>query len=177
MRVIAGCLGGRTLVAPRGRAIRPTSDRVREAVFAILGPLEGAHVLDLFAGSGALAIEALSRGAATATLIDTSPAAIAAIRLNLERLSLSAEVRRADALRFLEHARAASWQYDLVFVDPPYRRARELGRRLSEPIAAVLGPGARVVLESDRRSPAELALPLLDERCYGETMIRIHGSR
>jgi 16S rRNA (guanine966-N2)-methyltransferase len=177
MRVIAGSLGGRTLVAPRGRAVRPTSDRVREAVFAILGPLEGGRVLDLFAGSGAMAIEALSRGAAEATLIDSSPAAIAAIRRNLERLSLSAEVRRADALRFLEHARAGACQYDLVFVDPPYQHARELGQRLSEPVAAVLWPGARVVLESDRRAPAALALPLLDERRYGETMIRIYGPR
>ena len=102
MRVIAGTYGGRDLVAPRGRATRPTSDRVREALFSILGEtVPGARVLDLFAGSGALAIEALSRGAAEATLVDDAPAAIGAIRRNLEALGVQAEVVRAPALRFL----------------------------------------------------------------------------
>jgi 16S rRNA (guanine966-N2)-methyltransferase len=177
MRVIAGALGGRRLVAPVGRDVRPTADRVREALFAILGPLEGERVLDLFAGSGALAIEALSRGAASATLVDRSPAAIAAVRRNLRALSLTAEVRRLDALEFLQQARSRARQYDLIFLDPPYRLASVLGPRLSEPLASVLAPNARVVLESDRRAPAELALPLLDERRYGETLIRIHGTR
>ncbi|MGH2883441.1 MAG: RsmD family RNA methyltransferase, partial [Solirubrobacteraceae bacterium] len=93
MRVVAGAFGGRGLVAPRGRSTRPTSDRVREALFSILGgSVDGARVLDLFAGSGALAIEALSRGAATATLVDSAPAAITAIRRNLETLGIEAEV-------------------------------------------------------------------------------------
>ena len=97
VRVIAGRFGGRTLVAPRGRATRPTSDRVREALFSILGSVDGARVLDLFAGSGALAIEALSRGAAEATLVDSSAAAIAAIRRNLDAVGATAEVRRQRA--------------------------------------------------------------------------------
>src|SRR5437763_7801909 len=96
VRVVAGKLGGRPLLAPRGRATRPTSDRVREALFSMLGALESLHVLDLFAGSGALGIEALSRGASSATLIDSSPAAVAAIKRNLEALDLDAEVRRQD---------------------------------------------------------------------------------
>src|SRR5665213_1716396 len=113
MRVIAGRYGGRGLVAPRGSATRPTSDRVREAIFSILGDITGARVLDLFAGSGALAIEALSRGAAHATLVDTSPAALTAIRRNLEALGIEAVVSRQAAQRFLGGARAQRRQYDL----------------------------------------------------------------
>src|SRR5271166_5056476 len=105
MRVIAGAHRGATLRAPRGQHTRPTSDRVREAIFSILGDIDGERVLDLFAGSGALAIEALSRGAATATMIDSAPAAIAAIEHNLTALGLEGEVRRARALDFLASAR------------------------------------------------------------------------
>jgi 16S rRNA (guanine966-N2)-methyltransferase len=177
MRVIAGSRRGATLIAPRGRATRPTGDRVREALFSILGPLAGARVLDLFAGSGALAIEALSRGASEATLVDSSAAAVEAIRRNLAALDLAAEVRRQSAASFLERARAGARQYDLVFLDPPYRRASDLGRELSDALAPVLAPAARVIGESDRRSPLELELPLLDERRYGDTLIRIHGTR
>jgi len=175
--VIAGTLGGRPLLAPRGRQVRPTSDRVREALFSILGPLAGACVLDLFAGSGALGIEALSRGAATATFVDSSAVAITAIERNLRSLSLAAEVVRQDAVRFLERACALPRQYDLVFIDPPYRQAAALGPRLGRPLAGVLAADARVVCESDRRAPAALELPLLDERRYGDTLIRIHGTR
>jgi len=177
MRVVAGRLRGRRLAAPRGAHTRPTSDRVREALFSVLGDLEGAAVLDLFAGSGALGVEALSRGAARATFVDSAPAAVAAVRRNLAELRLedAAEVRRADARAFLRKARAAGRQYDLVFLDPPYRRAAALGAELSEALAPVLAPGARVVAESDRRAPLELALRPVDERRYGDTLIRIHG--
>ncbi len=102
MRVVAGRFGGRSLVAPRGQSTRPTSDRVREALFSILGSgrvaVDGARVLDLFAGSGALGIEALSRGASHAVLVDSSAGAVAAIRRNLEALNVEAEVRRQDAV-------------------------------------------------------------------------------
>lgn len=179
MRVVAGRYGGRSLVAPRGRATRPTSDRVREALFSLLGPalVEGVRVLDLFAGSGALAIEALSRGASSAVLVDTSVAAVAAVRRNLSSLDAEAEVVRMPALRYLERARAAGRQYDLVFLDPPYGQASMLGRKLTDALAPVLSPDARVVAESDRRALLELGLALLDERRYGDTVIRIHGSR
>jgi 16S rRNA (guanine966-N2)-methyltransferase len=176
VRVIAGAYRGRTLVAPRGRETRPTSDRVREALFSILAGVEGARVLDLFAGSGALAIEALSRGAAHATLVDSSTAATAAIHRNLVSLGIEADVRRQSAASFLERARAAGRQYDLVFLDPPYRHATALGRELSVALAPVLAPDARVIAESDRRAPFELALELLDERRYGDTLIQIYGS-
>jgi 16S rRNA (guanine(966)-N(2))-methyltransferase RsmD len=148
---------------------------VREALFSILGPVDGLRVLDLFAGSGALAIEALSRGAASATLVDSSPAAVRAVQRNLETLKLTAEVRRARALDYLGGARAAARQYDLVFLDPPYRQTSSLGPVLSTALAPVLAPGARVVAESDRRVPLELDLPTLDERRYGDTLIRIYG--
>jgi 16S rRNA (guanine966-N2)-methyltransferase len=175
--VIAGTLGGRELIAPRGRVTRPTSDRVREALFSILGDVHNARVLDLFAGSGALAIEALSRGAGEATLVDSSAAATAAISRNLDRLGLEADVRRQTALGFLQRARGSARQYDLVFLDPPYRRARSLSAELSVALAPVLAPEARVVAESDRRNPLGLELPLLDQRRYGDTVIQIHGSR
>jgi 16S rRNA (guanine966-N2)-methyltransferase len=179
VRVVAGAFGGRGLVAPRGRSTRPTSDRVREALFSILagsGSIEGADVLDLFAGSGALAIEALSRGASSAVLVDSSAAAVAAIWRNLSAVGVDAEVRRQDALRYLEGARRDARLYDLVFLDPPYRHASTLGQELSTALGPVLAPGARVVTESDRRAPLELDLRLLDERRYGDTLIRIHGS-
>jgi 16S rRNA (guanine966-N2)-methyltransferase len=177
MRVIAGTYGGRTLKAPPGSATRPTSDRVREALFSILGArVQGARVLDLFAGSGALGIEALSRGASSAVFVDDAPAAVKAIRGNLDALGAGAQVRRADALRFLGGASADAAQYDLLFLDPPYRLADRLAGGLSEAIPAVLAPGAVAVAESDRRAPLALALPLHDERRYGDTLIRIYGS-
>jgi 16S rRNA (guanine(966)-N(2))-methyltransferase RsmD len=151
---------------------------VREALFSVLGArVEGARVLDLFAGSGALGLEALSRGAAAATFVDSAPAAVRAVRANLEALGGEAEVRRQDARRFLDAARARPREYDLVFVDPPYRLATRLGRELSEHLVPVLAAGATVVSESDRRRPLELELPLHDERRYGDTLIRIHGPR
>ena len=177
MRLTGGALGGRRLVAPRGERTRPTSDRVREALFAILGRLDGEDVLDLFAGSGALGLEALSRGATEATFVDAAPAALDAVRRNLEALDLRAEVRRADARAFLREAQSRGRSYDLILLDPPYRLTAGLGRELSEAVPPVLKAGGRVVVESDRRSPLELELPLLDERRYGDTTIRIHGSR
>ena len=176
MRVIAGRYGGRRLQAPPGEATRPTSDRVREALFSILGDrVDGARVLDLFAGSGALGLEALSRGAASATFVDSAPAAIKAVRANLAALGAEAEVVRSDALRWLRAAPSGARQYDLVFLDPPYRRAGELGAPLSAALAPVLAEGALVVAEADRRAPLELTMPATDERRYGDTLIRLHA--
>jgi 16S rRNA (guanine966-N2)-methyltransferase len=176
VRVIAGIYGGRRLAAPPGSSTRPTSDRVREALFSILGArVQGARVLDLYAGSGALGIEALSRGASNAVFVDDAHAAVRAIRGNLEALRITADVRRADVLRYLGAASAGGAQYDLVFLDPPYRLADTLAGRLSEALPAVLAPGAVAVAESDRRAPLALDLPLHDERRYGDTLIRFHG--
>jgi 16S rRNA (guanine966-N2)-methyltransferase len=171
MRIIGGTWGGRRLVAPPGDATRPTGDRVREALFSILGDrVAGARVLDLFAGSGALGLEALSRGAAEATLVDSAPAAVAALRANVEALGAEAHVIAGDVAAFLRSAADADGHYDLVFLDPPYRAT--VG---DLPLQPVLAPGARVVAESDRRSPLDLPIPVTDERRYGDTLIRFHA--
>jgi 16S rRNA (guanine966-N2)-methyltransferase len=177
MRVIAGRLGGRRLKAPRARVTRPTSDRVREALFSMLGELEGTRVLDLFAGTGALGIEALSRGAAGAVFVERHAGAVRALNENLAALGLEsteAEVRRGDALGALRSARRRQETYDLVFIDPPYRQAHEWGPELSAVLLSLLRPAARVVVESDRRAPLELGMELEEERRYGDTSIRIH---
>jgi 16S rRNA (guanine966-N2)-methyltransferase len=178
VRVVAGRFGGRRLQAPPGRGTRPTSDRVREALFSTLGPLDGARVLDLFAGSGALGIEALSRGAASALLVERDPRTVAVIRANLEALGIDAPeatVHAGPARAALRSASARGDTYDLIFLDPPYRSAPGLGRELSAALEPLLSGGGRVVTESDRRAPLELALPLTHERRYGDTLIRIHS--
>jgi 16S rRNA (guanine966-N2)-methyltransferase len=174
MRVIGGAFGGRRLVAPRGQATRPTPDRVREAVFSILADVTGEIVLDLFAGSGALGIEAMSRGARHVTLVDSSRTAIAAIQSNVSAVGIPAEVLQQRALPFLRNAEIYGRQYDLVFLDPPYSHAAALGSELSGALAPVLASGARVVVESDPRSPLALDLRApSDERRYGDTRIEI----
>jgi 16S rRNA (guanine(966)-N(2))-methyltransferase RsmD len=180
MRVIAGRLGGRRLKAPRGTTTRPTSDRVREALFAMLGELDGTIVLDLFAGTGALGIEALSRGAAKAVFVERDAAAMRALSENLTSLRVEPdehELRRGEALRALESARERAEKYDLIFIDPPYRRASDLGPRLSALLPALLAPAARVVVESDRRAPLELDMDIEQQRRYGDTSITIHRQR
>ncbi len=177
MRVIAGSLGGRRLRAPRGAGTRPTADRVREAVFAMLGALEGARVLDLYAGSGALGIEALSRGAASAVFVERHTPALTALRANLEALGLlggEVEIRRAEALAALQTARVRGEAYDLVFLDPPYEKAPHLTEALSAGVPPLLAPAGRVVVECDRRAPLAFELPRLRERRYGDTLITIH---
>jgi 16S rRNA (guanine966-N2)-methyltransferase len=177
VRVVAGRFGGRRLQAPPGRGTRPTSDRVREALFSTLGPLDGARVLDLFAGSGALGIEALSRGAASALLVERDPRTVAVIRNNLEALGLEAPeatVHAGPARAALRSASARGDTYDLIFLDPPYRSAPGLGQELSAALEPLLAGGGRVVTESDRRAPLELAISLIHERRYGDTLIRIH---
>lgn len=177
MRVVAGTLGGRKLGAPPSSVTRPTSDRVRESLFATLGPIDGASVLDLFSGSGALAIEALSRGASSAVLVERDRAAAEVIAANLASLNLTepqARLIRGNALKALEQAAKAAETYDLLFLDPPYRQPAMLGDDPAKLIGTILAPDARVVTESDRRQPFELALPMIDERRYGDTLIRIH---
>jgi 16S rRNA (guanine966-N2)-methyltransferase len=172
VRVVAGEFKGRRLVAPRGVRTRPTADRVREALFSMLGDVSGARVLDLYAGSGALGIEALSRGAGSAVFVDRDPRAVAAIERNLESLGLEQEVLRQDAVRFLARAEGT---FDLVFCDPPYDSASRLAGPLAQGLPALTSEHARIVTESDKRNPLELPFPLITERTYGETRIAIHG--
>ena len=171
IRISGGELRGRRLHVPK-QGVRPTTGRVREAIFSMLGDVDGAAVLDLFCGTGALAIEALSRGAAEATLVDSRPAAA---RRNLESLDLGerARVVRADAARFLGRSEPGS--FDLVLCDPPYRLADRLAADLVQLIPRVLAEHGRVMVESSPKSPLALQLPLRTERAYGDTLIRIYA--
>jgi 16S rRNA (guanine966-N2)-methyltransferase len=171
VRVVAGELRGRRLASPpEGAAVRPTADRVREALFSILGDVSGARVLDLYCGTGALAIEAISRGAADAVLVDVD---VSVAERNLADLGLEGRGRaeRADALGFLGRDTGA---YDLIFGDPPYSLADRLEGKLESLVAPRLAKGGRLIIESAARRPLIVGLPLLDERAYGETSIRIH---
>jgi 16S rRNA (guanine966-N2)-methyltransferase len=173
LRVVAGQFKGRRLAAPRGTRTRPTADRVREALFSMLGDVDGAHVLDLYAGSGALGIEALSRGAASAVFVERDPRAVAAIERNLAAIGVEATVLRRDVARFLA---AEDGAFDLVFCDPPYDSASRLAGPLADRLPALVAEDARIVTESDKRNPLVLPFPLLVERDYGDTRIAIHGS-
>jgi 16S rRNA (guanine(966)-N(2))-methyltransferase RsmD len=174
VRIVGGELRGRRLAAPPGRsaAIRPTADRVREALFSVLGErVAGARLLDLFCGTGALAIEALSRGAARATLVDVDPRLA---RRNLSDLGVEArtEVVRGDAIRFLRRRRD---RFDLIFCDPPYNIADRFEGDLDSLIPPRLAKGGRVIVESSARRPLELgALRVAFERRYGEALLRIY---
>jgi 16S rRNA (guanine(966)-N(2))-methyltransferase RsmD len=175
MRVVAGQFKGHPLRSPRGTT-RPTLDRVREAVFSMLGPLGDLAVLDLYAGSGALGIEALSRGATSASFVDSDAAAVKAIGDNLQRTRAEGgRITRSDALVFLRNAARHAQQWDLVLCDPPYRLAARLGEPLSRMLEPVLAPGARVVCESSHRQPLELDLPLEKERRYGDVRIAVYS--
>jgi 16S rRNA (guanine966-N2)-methyltransferase len=178
MRVIAGEFGGQRLVAPRGWKVRPTSDRAREAIFSVLGDrVEGAAVLDLYCGTGALAIEALSRGAASATLVDRDTRAALG---NVENLGLAdrVELVRADVSRWLgglpegQGARC----FDLVFVDAPYKLADRVGQELDTHLSRLLNPGGRAIVESGARRPLRIdSLPRLRQRRYGAADVSIYG--
>jgi 16S rRNA (guanine(966)-N(2))-methyltransferase RsmD len=169
---------GRRLVAPRGWTVRPTSDRVREAIFSALGEkVVGANVLDLYCGTGALAIEALSRGAARATLVDRDTRAALG---NVERLGLGerTELVRADVVRWLAEAgeNPEATRFDLVFVDAPYRLADRVGQQLDSYLPRLLGVGGRAIVESGARRPLKLeSLPRLRQRRYGNTEIGFYG--
>ena len=141
----------------------------------MLGDVTGARVLDLYAGSGALGIEALSRGAASAVFVESDARAAAAIRRNLDELGAHGDVRRLDALRFLALGAAEGATFDLVFCDPPYDSAPRLADALAERLAAVTSEDARIVTESDKRKPLELPFETVRERTYGDTRIAIHG--
>ena len=169
MRVVAGEFRGRRLKAPSGTAVRPTSDRAREALFSILGDISGADVLDLFCGTGALGIEALSRGARHVVLVDddTSPA-----QANVDALDISERVdlMRRDAFEYLGSAAAT---FDLILCDPPYTLAARVARDLEKLVPSRLREGGRLVIESPARTPMELNLTLDEDRTYGEASLRI----
>ncbi len=177
MRIIAGEARGMALSAPP-RTVRPTMDRVRAAIFSSLGDaVPGAAVLDLFAGSGAMGIEALSRGAQSAIFVDLNPECVACVKTNLRRAKFEAPVQAMDAFRFLE-LYAAPNSFDLIFADPPYHKepgSRDFAAELAvhPSLAASLKPGGTFVLERGRGADEIPGVPLasMRSRQYGESLI------
>ena len=172
MRIVAGSYRGAKIFAPKGLDTRPTSDRVREAAFNLVGPVDGASVLDLYAGSGAMGLEALSRGAASAVFVESDRDACRTIERNLEKLSLrGAEVACRDVLRFLAAERR---RFDLILVDPPYHVVESVAVRLATYLPAVLAESGVVVLESSSRLEPELPpLALRTSRRYGSARVSL----
>lgn len=174
MRVIAGTRKGHRLASPRGAQIRPTGDRVREAIFNLVGPVDGASVLDLFAGSGALGIEALSRGAGSCVFAESDRVAVRVIRENLERTQLAgAAVEQRDAIALLREERSRGRRYDLLLCDPPYGRWSEVEALLAELLPAVLAPDGLLVVETGDRVEPQLPLDPVTSRRYGSARVTI----
>jgi 16S rRNA (guanine966-N2)-methyltransferase len=171
MRIIAGSRRGARIAAPKGLATRPTGDRVREAAFNLIGPVDGATVLDLFAGSGAMGLEALSRGAAGVTFVESDRAACRTISENLAKLTLTgARVVCADAVWALRQETRA---YDLVLVDPPYEAWEELEPKLGAHLPRVLAPDGLLVVETGARTEPTLPLPQRTSRRYGSARLTL----
>ncbi|HEX4324240.1 MAG TPA: 16S rRNA (guanine(966)-N(2))-methyltransferase RsmD [Gaiellaceae bacterium] len=174
MRVIAGSRKGHKIVAPRGLDTRPTSDRVRENIFNLVGPVDDAKVLDLFAGSGALGIEALSRGAASAVFVERESEAVRTIEHNLDRLRLNgARVVHGDVLRTIAQEATAGAKYDLVLVDPPYGMLTEIQPRLARDLPPLLAADGLLVVETAARTEPDLPLPVSTSRRYGRTQVTL----
>lgn len=178
LRVTGGELRGRKLLTPEGGTTRPTASRVREALFSMLGPIGGVRVLDLCCGCGSLGIEALSRGAETAVFVDDSAAAAEAARVNIATFGIEdrATVLELDVVRAVQRLRADEERFDLILIDAPYSKAPALVSKLERILPDLLEPGARVVLEGDRRNPPELPLPLDRERTYRDVMVRLYDA-
>ena len=177
MRIVAGERKGAGLIAPRGADTRPTSDMIREAIFSILGDVTGAGVLDPFAGSGALGLEALSRGAARADFCETSAAALRALRANVERLGYAERclVRRQDGRRRLREDHAAGRTYDLMLIDPPYRMLAALQDEFLLHLPGLLAPGGRLVIEGPAgEGSLPLQLQLARSRVHGGTRVSVY---
>ena len=181
MRVIAGTAGGMRLCAPHGSATRPTADRVKEALFSILesqGLVQGCRVLDLFAGTGALGIEALSRGAASAVFVESSRQALEALRKNLAhtRFVDSAELVTRDVVRYLEQVCGLKGRFDLILMDPPYQA--DLYQRCLDLVSAgLLAEGGVLVAELSEKATLPAAAGLLvrtDRRVYGDTALEFY---
>jgi len=172
MRIIAGTAKGRRLIAPDSKGTRPVTDRVREAVFSIVGAwVEEANVLDLYAGSGSFGLEALSRGARAATFVENGAKALIALRRNIETLDLGGTVVSSTVSDYLNRSAGS---YDLVFMDPPWEQPTEIMSADLGRLDMVLAPAAQVVV-SRRYSDGEPAIPVTwgvaTDRRYGDTRI------
>jgi 16S rRNA (guanine966-N2)-methyltransferase len=174
LRIIAGSHKGARIAAPPGDRTRPTSDFVREAAFNLIGPIEDADVLDLYAGSGAMGIEALSRGARTATFVEKDRNACRTIQDNLKKLRLTgARVRCEDALRALATDASSNRKYDLVLADPPYELYADLQTTLARYLPAILGEDGLLVIETAARDEPELPLSKRTTRKYGSKRLTL----
>jgi 16S rRNA (guanine966-N2)-methyltransferase len=175
VRIIAGTRKGHRIQAPKGTDTRPTGDRVREAAFNLIGPVDGAEVLDLFAGSGAMGLEALSRGAVRVTFVESDRAACRAIDANLEKLRLTgARVVQQDAARALALEAHAGRRYDLVLVDPPYAALAAVLPALDRHLPSLLTPDGLAVVESSARDEPELpSLAQRTSRRYGAARLTL----
>jgi 16S rRNA (guanine966-N2)-methyltransferase len=174
MRIIAGSRKGHRIAAPRGDGTRPTGDRVRESLFAMIGPVEGAAALDLFAGSGALGLEALSRGARRCVFVESANAAVRVIQSNVLMLGLTgAVVQKRDALAFLREEGRRGATYDLVLCDPPYGSWEVLARDLAELLPPVVAADGLLAVETDARTQPDLPLDLVTSRRYGSARITL----
>jgi 16S rRNA (guanine966-N2)-methyltransferase len=174
VRIVAGSKRGHRIDAPKGVVTRPTGDRVREAVFSIVGSVEGASVLDLFAGSGALGLEALSRGATSCAFVERDREAVRVIQSNLEKLRLSGAVVVArEATAALRGERDRGRRYDLVLADPPYEEWERHEPTLAELVPAVLADDGLVVVETADRVMPSLPLDLVTTRRYGSARITV----
>lgn len=174
MRIIAGERRGATIYAPRGQATRPTGDRVREAAYNLIGPVDGARVLDLFAGSGAMGLEALSRGADRVVFVESDREAVRTIKRNLEKLRLTgADVREGDAARVLASEAGLGRRYDLVLVDPPYGMYSTFQPALARHLPAVLAEEGLVVVETGAKEEPELPLEKRTSRTYGSARLTL----
>jgi 16S rRNA (guanine966-N2)-methyltransferase len=174
VRIVAGSRKGHRIDAPKGVVTRPTGDRVREALFSILGEVEDARALDLFAGSGALGLEALSRGASSCVFVERDRLAARVIQSNLEKLRLTGAVVLArDVVGALREERDRGRRYDLVLADPPYEDWVGHETALADLLPSVLAEHALVAVETSERVQPELPLDLVTTRRYGSARITV----
>jgi 16S rRNA (guanine966-N2)-methyltransferase len=177
VRIVAGSRKGHRIEAPKGVVTRPTGDRVREAAFALIGPVVGANALDVFAGSGAMGLEALSRGAAGCVFVERDRAACRVIERNLEKLRLTgAVVLCQDAIRALREERARRHRFDLVLVDAPYGEWERQAGPLGELLPDLLDEDGLLVVETASRLEPQLPLDLVTTRRYGSARITVFST-
>lgn len=173
IRIVAGTRRGHKIIVPETEKLRPTGERVREAIFDALGPINGLRVLDLFAGTGAMGLEALSRGAAGCIFVESDRVALAALRQNIELLDFesTSQVLGVD-YKFALHRLASEGEaFDLLFADPPYRMLSEVEAALQPFLSRLLVENGVLVVEGPKSSEAPLSRPAVFDRVYGDTRV------
>lgn len=176
LRIVAGEFGGRRIGVPSGSATRPTSERVREALFSMIGPIDGERVLDLFSGSGALGIESVSRGADLAVFVDKGRGQVRCIESNLDSLGIEALVLQVDWRRALASLRGEGRTFGVVFVDPPYSESDAVFGSLADELDGLLEEGSLIACESATDAASVPGLRLRRERRHGDTLLRLYGN-